>query len=182
MLLGCSTSDRWVNYHSVWMDRPNTLEICDSLKVDSDKAVELANWFHTDVGDSYPFFGGEEITYSNCRMPAEYRVIRVQKITTDTMLNTEGATFTAAKADYIWEYDTIENPPGSFNTRLYMYSCTVNIWQLNSKQVIRHEFGHCWGWNHTQNDQWTHLMSPWVGKDLEGLYEMPHEDWVNWDL
>lgn len=175
---GCTPNDRYVSYHTVWLDKPTTLEICDDLNVNHERAIEQVNWFYLELDSSYPYFYEDDIVYSDCEMPAEYGTIRVKRAETGRVVKDTAA----AWAEYQYDYVTIEDPPGSYNSYDVLSSCTLSIGKLNTDWVIRHEFGHCWGWDHTESDHWSHLMSPWVGRSLEGLDQMPHEEWVNWEL
>lgn len=176
MLSACTgPSNRYVYYHSVWFEQPDSLELCDDLRVNYDRTLESANWSYNNLGTTYPYFNDEDVFYSDCTEPIDSGVVRVQRAKAGEVI---GDTM-SAWAQYHYDYQVIQDPPGSYNTHEYLDGCTVSIGKLNTKWVIRHEFSHCWGWAHTEDDQWTHLMSPWVGHDTEGLEYMPNEDWTN---
>jgi hypothetical protein len=174
LLIGCAAPDRELQINGEWVDKPHSLEFCDDLRVPGERVLEQANWFHEEISSDYPFFTWDDVYWSKCNELIEPGVVRVQRSTFGEVLN-HGAT---AWAQYSWESMVVEDPPGSYNTVIYMDGCTVNIGRLNTKWVIRHEFGHCWGWDHTANDDWTHLMSPYVGHDTAGLEYVPSETWT----
>jgi hypothetical protein len=173
ILTACAAPYRTLAVHGEWLEKPDTLELCDDLNVDHDRVLEQVNWWHNEINPAYPKFTWDDVVYSDCLDEVMPGTIRVRKSEAAEVIRDAAS----AWAEYSWSYKVVEDPPGSFNSDNYIDACTVNIGKLNTKWVIRHEFGHCWGWDHTELDQWSHVMSPWVGRDTEGLEEVPTESW-----
>jgi hypothetical protein len=179
LLLGCTAQNRQLEIVGEWLEMPNSLELCDDLNVDEDRVFEQANWFHHNVSKDYPVFTWDDVYASTCNEPVGSRVIRIQRATIGQVIDISAV----AWASYGWEHDVIaeEDPHSSiinYNSVEYMDSCTISMGKLNTSWVIRHEFSHCWGWSHAINDEWSHLMSPKVGHDIEGLEYVPSEAWI----
>jgi hypothetical protein len=179
LAIGCSNSGRQLAVVGEWLERPHTIEICPDNRVSEERILEQANWWHETVHPDYTYFEQDQMIHSDCDELVESGVVRIRRATFGEVLDHSAS----AWASYSWEHDVIvEEDEHSSTTRYnnleYLDACTVSIGKLNTKWVIRHEFGHCWGWDHTLNDEWTHLMSPKVGHDIEGLEHVPSESWI----
>ena len=162
-----------LDIHGEWYFKPDTIEICSDVKVSPARIIHAAAWWAQYINDDYPVFKYiDYINVEDCVYDTlDPWVVRVHHASIEEMIRLNAN----AWVSYKWDREVEQGENGNYNNVEYLAGCMLYANPINTDWVLRHEIGHCWGWDHTHERK--HLMSKNVSPDpsTEGLEIIPSE-------
>ena len=156
LLCGCTVE---VPLRAVWLEPP-VIEIC--IEEQRDLIIESLDWWKS-ISDEYEVL---TIRSSDCETAAGYGIIRFTLAEEEYLVANNYVAYTGT----IFSIEDLYEDPYHGWLREQLIA-VVYLRKGASKNTVRHELGHAWGWQHTE--RLFHLMSPYGGTGIVELDTYP---------